>query len=127
MAFQTGRRRRDRRGAVHFIALIMLLAFATLGIAMTTSTLLELRKSGNVSKVLQARMAAESGMAYMLVQIEMIRLPTNTTEETLIANLATDLKDVFDGTVDVAPEMIATTSTSISIPEITTKRVQFSC
>ena len=115
----------NRRGTVYLLSLILLVAFSALGMTLGTSTFLELRKSDNISDGFQARLAAESGMAYMLVQIDMVRLPSNTTVGTMIPNLSTDLAGVFTGTADVSPMAIATEATSISIPEIALDRTSF--
>jgi len=116
----------NRPGTVYLLSLILLVAFSALGMTLGASTFLELRKSDNISHTVRARMAAESGMAYMLVQMDMVRLPSDTTADTLIANLSADLADIFDGTADVSPTEIVTTATSITIPEITLDRTSFS-
>jgi len=109
---------RKRQGTVYLLSLILLVAFSALGMTLGASTFLELRKSDNVSHGLRARLAAESGMAYMLVQMDMVRLPSNTTEGTFITNLQADLADVFTGTSDVSSMAITKSATSIAIPEI---------
>ena len=126
MARRLYRRGQRRRGVVYLLALILLMVFASLGAAFSSSAILELRKSDNTAKALQARLAAESGMEYMLLKLDEVRMPVSTSNETLRTNLAAALVDVIGGTNDVSAGAITTTATTISVPEITVGDVTFS-
>ena len=115
-----------RRGMVYMVALILMMVFASLGAALSTSTALELRKSSNTSDALQARLSAESGLAYMLLKLDEVRMPVSTNNDTLRTNLAIALADVLGSTGDVAAGGITATATTISVPEITVNNVTFS-
>ena len=115
-----------RRGMVYLMALILLMVFASLGAAFSSSTILELRKSDNTCDTLQARLAAESGINYMLLKLDEVRMPVSTSSETLRTNLTAALVDVLGGTGDVAAGAITSTATTISVPEITVEGVTFS-
>ena len=108
----------NRRGMAYLLALVFLLAFTGLGLALSTSTFLELRKGDNTSDTLQARLAAESGLDYMLMKMDRVRMPASTTPATLKANLAAELEEILGATNEVGPGKIAVSAKTISIPEI---------
>ena len=115
-----------QRGVVYLAALILLVALTCLGAVLSSSTVQELRKSDNTADAVQARLAAEGGLNYMLMKMAEVRMPTGTDPDTLIANLATELEDVLGGTGNVAAEQIAAGATTISVPEIVMNNVTFS-
>ena len=113
-------------GAVYLAALILLIALTCLGAVLSSSTVLELRKSDNSADTLQARMSAESGLNYMLMKIDEVRMPAETDGDTLIANLTAEFVDVLGRTGDVAAAQITSTATTIWVPEIVVNSVRFS-
>lgn len=114
-----------RRGTVYLLALILLLAFTSLGAALSSIGLLELRKGDNLSGGLQARMAAESGLGYMLLKLDEVRLPANTDAATLMANLAVEFESILSRSGDVGPGKITVLAQKISVPQITVGDMTF--
>jgi len=103
---------------VYLLALVLLVLMASLGAVLAHTTALNARQAGNEARALDARMAAESGISYMLMKLNDARLPKNTTSATLMTNLAAELPDIFEGSSDVPAGTISSTSTSIDIPSI---------
>ena len=112
------RRPHDRTAMVYLLALVLLVLMASLGAVLAHTTALNARQAGNEARALDARMAAESGISYMLMKLNDARLPKNTTSATLMTNLAAELPDIFEGSSDVPAGTISSTSTSIDIPSI---------
>ena len=120
------RRTNDRTAMVYLLALVLLTLLASLGAAMAYNTTLSATQAGNEARALDARMAAESGMGYMLMELDGARVPTNTTGATLITNLAAELADLFEGSGNMVPGAIVSTSTSIFLPSIPLGNASFS-
>lgn len=76
-----------RRGIVYVLALVLLTLFASLAVAFCSTTNLELAKSSNLADSTKARLAAESGMSYMLLVLNGVEMPVHTDGNSLIANL----------------------------------------
>ena len=112
------RRTHRRTGTVYLLALALLTIFATLGATLAHQATLNATQASNEAAILDARLAAESGMSYMVMHLDAVRVPTNTTSETLMTNLAAELADLFKGSGDVAVGTISSTSTSIFMPSI---------
>jgi len=126
MSSRHHRRGLKRGGVVYILALTLLITLTTLAAAFCASASLELRKSQNVVDTLQARLSAESGLSYMLLKLDEVRMPVSTNSDTLMTNLAMELVNVLGSTADVDAAQIQCTSTLVSVPEITVENIAFS-
>ncbi|MHC4981944.1 MAG: hypothetical protein ACYTF6_02105 [Planctomycetota bacterium] len=118
----SGRKRRTRRGrngAAYVIALLLLTLLFTLAIGMATTADLSLQKGENCRKAAEARMAAESGLAFMLQVLEDVRLPGSTTSENFYENLQAVLAARLDNTANFAGETVLNTGASVFVPDCT--------
>jgi len=67
---------------------------------------------------MDARLAAESGLEFMLYQLRRVRLPGDTTDTTLLANLTAALGDRLDGTPNLAGIAITNTGSAAYVPPV---------
>jgi len=109
---------RLRRGFAYILAILLLAMFSTLAVAFAASTDTNLRKSDNHRLVLDARLAAESGLAFTLKRLQDIRLPAQTTEANFLSNLTDALGERLDGTVNLGSQTVTNTSSAVAVPEV---------
>jgi len=107
-----------RRGLALIAALLLLVVFTSLGVAMASFTDLSLRKSDNCRAVAGSRLAAESGLEFMLQQLAAIRLPGTTSEETFAINCQVALAQRLNGTDNLAGQSVTSAADVVYVPEI---------
>ncbi|MHC4717994.1 MAG: hypothetical protein ACYS5V_13550, partial [Planctomycetota bacterium] len=116
------RRRRARRGTrraiAYVLALWLLATFASMAIAFTSVTALEIRKAENLRWQGGAQMAAESGIAYLAYQLMIVRLPGGTTQADMVASLTTALGQLMDGTANLGAESVTNLGSSVHVPSV---------
>jgi len=105
-------------GTVTILALLLLIVLSTLMISFAQFTGLGLRAADNFRRTADARLAAESGMAFTIYQLRRVRLPADTTEATLAANLTTALGSRLDGTTNLSGAAVTNTGSEVYVPPI---------
>ena len=106
------------RGVVSILALLLLTVLSTLIISFAQLTGLSLRMGNNFRRTVDARLATESGMAFTIYQLRRVRLPADTTEATLAANLTTALGSRLDGTANLGGAAVTNTGSEVYVPPI---------
>ena len=106
------------RGTVSILAVMLLAVLATLTVSFAQFTNLNLRKGDNFRKAMDARLTAESGLEFMLYQLRRVRLPGDTTDTTLLANLTAALGDRLDGTPNLAGITVTNTGSAACVPPV---------
>jgi hypothetical protein len=104
-----------------------LTVFSSLGLALATVTNLGLRKSDNHRAAADALLAAESGMSFMLHQLNTVRLPGTTTQETFVTNLAEVLGKTLNGTGNLGNETVSGIGETFHVPGIKLEEKLFWC
>jgi len=115
----------DRRAFAYILAIILLALFTSLAIVYASAANLSLRSSENYGGALQARLAAEGGLAYMLNRMDAVRLPGSTSQDSFPANLSAALSAEFDGTANLAGQHVGVSGADVVVPAITTPEGSF--
>lgn len=84
-----------RKGVVTVMALAALIILVVISATMATQGFLELRKSDSLSRSTQARLSAESGMAYMTQALRQVRLSNDVSASTFMDELHAALSDLL--------------------------------
>jgi len=116
---------RRRKGAAYIVALLLLCVFCTIGLAIASVANIELQQCENNHRAMNARLAAESGLAFMLNVVEKVPLPGSTTEGTFCENLRKVLAERLDGTANLGGRSVTNTDTSVFVPEISVDGMSF--
>ncbi len=111
----------------HVMSLMVMVVFSVLAAALASNAMLTLRTGDNHRSAVDARLAAESGMDFMLNQIRSIRLPLDTTQETMPANLGQELGNLLNSTANLAGQSVTVSSNTVYVPEIQLPYGSFSC
>ncbi|MBL7218998.1 MAG: hypothetical protein ISS69_02700 [Phycisphaerae bacterium] len=126
-SYKFRRRRRLRRGVVYVLALVVLALCTTLAVAMASGTTVNLARSNNMQKALNAQLAAEGGLQFMLQSLSNVSLPKETTYETLTGNLAAKLGELMNDTPNLGAMTVSNTDSAVTIPGIALEGAVFSC
>ena len=118
---------RSRGGMAHVLSLMVMLVFSVLAAALASNTMLILRAGDNHRSAVYARLAAESGMDFMLNQIRIVRLPPGTTQETMPANLAEVLGNLLNATANLGGQSVSVNGSTVYVPDIQLPYGSFSC
>ena len=118
---------RSSSGIVFVLALVFLVLFGSLSVALISATTLNLKMGENQSHSLAARMTAEGGLSWMLWQLDRIMMPPETTEDTLISNLSDGLSSALNGTANLDGQAVSSTAGTILVPSVTLDHGSFSC
>jgi len=94
---------------------------------MMSSVNMNLSRSRNLNNSLVAQLSAESGLEFLILCIEEVRMPSSTDADTYMANLAGQLGEQLDGTVNLNGQTVSFSDGMISIPAITVGMATFSC
>lgn len=124
-AFQSTRRR--RRGIAYVLALVLLALCTSLAVAMSASTNLSLRRGDNLHAAMNAQLAAESGLEFMILCIADAKLPKDTDYDSLMPNLAQALGDVLNDTTNLNGAPVSNTTATAIVPSIAVEGAVFSC
>ncbi|MBS3735012.1 MAG: hypothetical protein KGY99_08795 [Phycisphaerae bacterium] len=106
------------RGIASVLAVVLLVVFVTLGAAMFAVSDMGLLVSENLNDRAEARLAAESGLAFMVSSLHKIRLPLSTDADNFPANLSDCLGDLLDGTANLDGQTVAATADGAAVPTI---------
>jgi len=100
------------------LSLLFLAIFLSVGFALMSEVTLGLQTAENFHSAQDARMAAESGLHFMLYQLKKVRLPGDTTDATLIPNLRSALGQRLDGTTNLNGATVQNSGAAVFVPEI---------
>jgi hypothetical protein len=100
------------------LALAMVVVLASLAVAFTCQSRLELIKARNAWHIVSAQLAAESGLAFIRHVADDIRLPSDTTAETLMERVHAELSAQLGGVIASGEPGICLTDGVITIPSI---------
>jgi hypothetical protein len=120
------RKRRCARGSAYLIAILALTLFSTLALAFASFTTMNLRQGDNGRNSADALLAAESGLEYMLLELQHTRLPGTTNATNFVDNMHAALGARLDGSPNLNGQMISKTADSVIVPPISTMDGEFS-
>ncbi len=107
-----------RGGSVYILAMVFIAIFSALAVGFVSATTLGIRASGNHRAAMDAQLAAESGLSFMLQRLGNIRLPGTTTQATFLANLQAAMAADMGGTANLAGGAIAIEGNAVQVPAI---------
>lgn len=84
-----------RKGVASILALAALVLLAVISATMATQGFLEFRKSDSLSRATQARLSAESGMAYMTQVVRQVRLSNDVNASTFMDEFHAALSELL--------------------------------
>ncbi len=113
-----GRRRRRRRGSTVLLTMIFLSLFATLAVAFTSTTNMNLRQAHNHHSSQAAQMAAESGLAYMLQAFGRFTIAASEARDDPLVGVANRLAAAMDGTSNMGSGEITFDGVTVRTPAI---------
>ena len=123
----TSTTRCNRGGFVYVMAIVMLAVFTTLMVAVMAGANSSVQQSHNQHLVMDARLAAESGLGFVLEHLGHIQLPTDTTEENLAANLCEKLGARLNGTANLNGTSVSYSDGVVSVPAVSVDGSSFEC
>ena len=109
---------KTQRGIISVLALLMLVVLSVLAVTMATVTQLNTLKSDNSRNALEARLAAESGLDYMLMIMRDMQVPETTEQTPFLADFAAALGERLTGTPTLSGASITNSGTEITIPSV---------
>jgi hypothetical protein len=118
---------RDRKAFAYVLALILLAVFMILAVVYTAAANLSLRSGHNYGDAVQARLSAESGLAFALHAMERVRLPGSVTSSTFPGALSSALGGQLNGTANLAGQTVGVSGGLVVVPEIASPVGQFAC
>ena len=107
-----------REGFAHVLALLMLAVFATLAVVMAASASSELKKGDNSRQAMETRIAAESGLAFMVHHMRRVRIPAETTEANFLLWVSAALGVRLNGTGALDGQSVSSTSQAVIVPGV---------
>lgn len=118
---------RSRSGIALVLALVSLIVLTTVAVALVSVSVPEISKSHNLRCVFNARLAAESGLAFISRSAQDVQLPPGTTSETLVSSLFAKLGERLNGTSNLGGQVVSMTDDAVTIPWIELDEGRFSC
>jgi len=116
MAFK--RTRHDARGVASILALLFLAIFASLSVAFFSSTSMNLVQSSNLEAATRARLAAESGLSFLIYELSHCGVSGSLRGQALLDSLADKLSADLNGTPNLGGSVVAYDGTTITVPTI---------
>ena len=107
------------RGVSSLLAMLFLVLFGSLAVGFYSATTLSAQISKNERTQELARASTDSGMQFMRYQLGAMNLAYGTTSANLLANCATALGQLLNGTSNMGGNTVAVTSGAIYIPSQT--------
>lgn len=109
-----------QRGMTSVLAMMYLILFSCLALGFYAHVTTAVQISSNETHAKRAMLSAESGMDYMRYVLGNVSIPEATPADQIWAALCTQVKQQFDGTLNVSGATLATPSGStMTIPTIT--------
>jgi hypothetical protein len=115
-----------RKGVATLLALAVLTVLVVVGVTLATQGFMELRKSDSLTQAAQARLAAESGVAYMSHVVREIRLSNNVNETTFMTEFQAALGQLM-APMASSGVVVAKVGQTVRVSEIQLPRGSFSC
>ncbi|HEX2972779.1 MAG TPA: pilus assembly PilX N-terminal domain-containing protein [Tepidisphaeraceae bacterium] len=112
-------RMRKRRGVAAVLAMLYLVLFGILALGFYSTTTTSVQVVHNDSNVTQASLAAESGLQFVTYQLSQVRITPGIAESGVFANLATQLGDNLNSTLNMGGRAVGFNGSTISIPAST--------
>jgi hypothetical protein len=116
-----------RKAFAYVLAIIFLAVFVTLAAISAAAINLSLQSSRNYENAVQARMATESGLAFILHTLEDVRLAGSTTSSDFSDVLASVLGGRLNGTANLAGQTVSVSGANVVVPEIAAPTGRFAC
>jgi len=98
--------------------MVLLCVMATLGVALSHGTLLNAGMSNNFKLTLEARLAAESGLAFHSYLLESTLISDSSSGQAILDSVAATLSDELDGTPNLQGQTVTYDGSTITIPAI---------
>ena len=117
--------RRMRCGFAYLMAMVLLIVMVVMAVSFTGLTTMNVLKSDNQRDAVDARLAAESGLEFMLDNIRRMRLPGRLTQETFVDSLCTELSRRLDATGNLAGQSVTKTADAVLVPPISLEGMTF--
>ena len=108
--------RSGRRGAALVLALLSVCIFAALSVAFAVSADLNLQKARNTRLVSEARLAAESGLAYFACLLASTEVKDSVTGQGILDSVAAALAERLDGSAALHGGAISYDGSRIVVP-----------
>ncbi|MBT3201638.1 MAG: hypothetical protein HN350_17185 [Phycisphaerales bacterium] len=118
---------RSRRGVAYLFSLAMLALMTTMAVALMASTNLNLSRGQHMKDSLAAQLSAESGLQFVSMNFDKIRMPEGTNEATFATNLAAAIGEVLNETSNLCGGVVTCDGTTITIPKIIVGDSSFTC
>ena len=115
-----------RKGVASILALAALVLLAVISATMATQGFLEFRKSDSLSRATQARLSAESGMAYMTQIVRQVHLPNEVSSNTFMSEFQAALSELL-APMSNSGVRVTRIGQTVQISEIELPDVRFSC
>ena len=113
------RAKSKQKGTALIIAMMFVSLVAVLSTSLVMSANINLATADNSGKVLDARLAAESGIEFMTYQLRSVELTTGPTIASVMDAIATTLATELDGTTNLGAQTVSYDDTTLTIPAIT--------
>ena len=110
----------NRSGFASFLALMLLVVMAILGVSFAAYTNTNLLRSANQTNIHHSLLQAESGIDFLAYEFRNIRLPAGLTGQDMFNALGTVLATRLNGSGNLRGGNIVATPSSIAIPHIVT-------
>lgn len=98
------------------LAMLYLVLFSTLALGFYAATTMSAQISRNERNISEAQYAAESGMQFMRYQLGCMDLPTDTTNDQLMARVRSELGRLLDGQLNMGGATVQITGGAINVP-----------
>ena len=108
-----------RKGLISVLAIMFLAIFATMALVFVESASTNLTCADNQSRILQARLSAESGMAYLSNVLEKLQLAGSPSGQALLDAAAAALRTQLSGSANLGGQAVTYDGTTVTIPQTT--------
>ncbi len=109
---------RQRRGSTIILTMVFLALFATLAVAFSAASNMNLQQAKNYQGAHLSQLATESGTAYMLSALRGMSIPAGEAEDDLLTAVANRLAADMDGTANLGTGEITFDGTTVRTPMI---------
>ncbi len=108
----------DARGVALVLALLFLAIFASMSVAFFSGTSMGLVESSNLAAIAEARLAAESGLSFLIYELSHCGVSGSLRGQALLDSLADRLSAGLDGTSNLGGQAVTYDGTTITVPTI---------
>ena len=107
------------KGVASILAILFLAIFATMAVVYTEAASTNLTCADNQSHILQARLSAESGMAYLSSVMDNLQLAGSPSGQALLDAVAAALQAQLSGSANLGGQAVTYDGTTVTIPQTT--------